>query len=294
MMPAVVLALALTCAAPQQNLLVAAAADLQFVMPALVDAFVAEHPDIKLDVATGSSGAFFAQVQRGAPFDLFLSADVDYVDKLIAAGLAADRFVYGQGRLVLYTPPGAPRSAVEGIAILSDPRITRIALANPRHAPYGRAAASVLAHSGLTETTRARLVLGENVAQAAHFVDSGAADAGFLPLAFVLSPSMKGRGAFVELPAAAYAPLVQGGCVVLKRPNEAAARMFRAFLLGEKARGLLAAAGFVIPGATTTSPTSTPTASTSASTPPTTTSPARPSASASMPRHDTETRPGSP
>ena len=246
---AVPLALALLSAAPQEPVVVAAAADLQFVMPSLVGAFEAKHPGFHVDVVTGSSGTFFAQLQRGAPFDVFLSADVDYVDRLVAAGLAdaSSRFVYGNGRLVLYVHDASLLST-GGIDIVGGPRVGRLALANPRHAPYGRAAEAALKRLGLYESARAKFVFGENVAQTTQFVDSGAADAGFTALAIALSPALRGRGAWVEVPPTAYPPIVQGGCVLKGAAHERAARAFRAFLVGDEARELLSKAGFVVDG----------------------------------------------
>jgi len=235
MSPALALVLAVACAPPQSSVVVAAAADLQFAMPALVDAFSAAHPGVHVDVVHGSSGAFFAQVARGAPFDVFLSADVAYVDRLVAGGHARDHFVYGTGRLVLYSRAGAPVSAAGGPAVVADPQVARVALANPRHAPYGRAAEAALRSMGLYDVARPKFVLGENVAQAVHFVDSGAADVGFVALAFVRSPALAGKGVWVEVPATAHPPLVQGGCVVATTKEPAAA--------------LLQAAGFELPGA---------------------------------------------
>jgi molybdate transport system substrate-binding protein len=248
-------------AAPPAPIVVAAAADLRFALPAVVEAFAAQHPGIRVEVVSGSSGAFFAQVGRGAPFDVFLSADVDYVDRLVAAGHAEERFIYGHGRLVLYSAPGAPVSAGGGVAVVADPRVTRIAIAHPRHAPYGRAAEAALRQLGLQDAVRPKLVLGESVAQAAHFVDSGAAELGFIPLAFVLSPSWQGRGAWVEVPAGTYPPLVQGGCVVKTTRQPQAARAFRDFLLGDKARAILARSGFLVPRGDRAAPSSSATAS---------------------------------
>lgn len=256
MAPALVLALAVACGSPQGSLVVAAAADLQAAMPALVRAFEAKHPGVHVDVVTGSSGTFFAQLQRGAPFDVFLSADVDYVDRLVAAGLAdaGSRFVYGNGRLVLYAHDAALLAA-RRIDVVADPRVVKLALANPRHAPYGRAAVAALQSLGLYDAARAKFVFGENVAQTTQFVDSGAADAGFTALALALSPALAGRGAWIEVPPTAYPPIVQGGCVLKAAAHADTAHAFRAFLLGDEARALLSRAGFVVAAtATSTSP----------------------------------------
>jgi molybdate transport system substrate-binding protein len=248
MIPAVPFLLAIASAAPAEPLVVAAAADLQFVLPTLVDAFRKQHPEVDIDVVSGSSGTFFAQIQRGAPFDLFLSADVEYVDQLVRSGhaVADTRFVYGTGRVVLYARDAALLKDGR-VDVVADPRVKKVAIANPRHAPYGRAAEAALKKLGLHDAVREKLVLGENVAQTTQFVDSGAADVGFVALSLVRSPKMQGRGAWLEVTGDLHPPIVQGGCVLSAAAHPASARAFRAFLLGDEARALLARAGFVVP-----------------------------------------------
>lgn len=231
-----------------QTLSIAAAADLEPVLEALRPSFERGHPGRTLRVSYGSSGAFFAQLQSGAPFDVFLSADLAYPRQLVEAGLAApqDLFVYARGRLAVWAPQTSPIDVEAlGLRAALHPAAKRVAIANPRHAPYGRAAEAALRAAGLLERVRPRLVYGENVAQATQFVDTGAADVGFIALSLALSPALKGRGRVFEVPLDAYPPLEQGGLLLRSARNPGAARAFRSFLLSAEAAGLLRRFGFL-------------------------------------------------
>src|SRR5581483_4673842 len=196
---------------------VAAAADLQFALADVVTAFERLRPDIAVNVTYGSSGHFLAQLSQGAPFDLFLSADVSYPRQLVEQGRAVpdSTFVYAVGRLVVWVPNDSPLDVnALGIRAMLDPGVRKVAIANPKHAPYGRAAEAALKHAAVYDRVKGRLVYGENIAQAAQFVETGAADVGIIALSLALSPTMRDRGRYWPVPADAYPRLEQGGCVL--------------------------------------------------------------------------------
>ena len=229
---------------PWQKVTVAAAADLNFALPEIVRQFRAAAPAVDLQIAYGSSGNFFAQIGNGAPFDVFLSADVVYPRKLAAAGLGAGNsvFTYAVGRLVVWVPSASP---LDPATALREVSVKHVAIANPQHAPYGRAAQAALRTLGLEESVRPKLVLGENIAQTLQFVESGAADVGIVALSLALAPSVRSRGRYWEIPLDAYPRVEQGG-IILK--DSQAARDFRAFLLSAAGRRILKQYGFFIPG----------------------------------------------
>jgi molybdate transport system substrate-binding protein len=236
-------------AAEAQKLTVAAAADLRFALDQLGAQFRTAHPAVDLAITYGSSGNFFAQIQNGAPFDVFLSADVDYPRRLISAGLANpdSLFLYGVGRIVVWVPAGSPLDpAALGIHALEAASVRHIAIANPQHAPYGRAAVAALRSLGVYDRVSPRLVLGENVAQAFEFVESGAAEAGIVALSLALAPAASGHGRYWEVPTDAYPKIEQGG-VILSRAPAGPAAQFRAFLLSAEARRILKQYGFEPP-----------------------------------------------
>jgi molybdate transport system substrate-binding protein len=232
-----------------QTLRIAAASDLQFVMPDLAAQYE-KQTGVKLAITYGSSGNFVAQIQNGAPFDLFLSADVNYPHKLVVAQLAdvSSLQIYAVGHLVLWFPPDSPLDPSAGLKILSDPRIQKIAIANPDHAPYGRAAVALLRDAGLYEQLKPKLVFGENIAQAAQFVQTGGAQAGFLASSLTFSPAMK-TGKFWTIPADRYPPVEQAAVLLTGSPNKEAAISFLAFLKTPAARVTLERYGFFLPPA---------------------------------------------
>ena len=210
-----------------QEITVAAAADLQFAMQDIAARFEKDTGK-KVKVVYGSSGNFYQQIQNGAPFDVFFSANLDYAKKLETAGLAepGTLYQYATGKIVLWVPATSKVDLSEGLKALTDPGIRKVSIANPEHAPYGQAAVAALQKENLYEPVKSKLVLGENISQAASFVLSGSADAGIIALSLALAPNMKGRGRYVEVPATEYPPLEQG-CVVLKSSQKKdAAREF--------------------------------------------------------------------
>ena len=236
---------------PPGQVTVAAAADLKFAMDDLVQAFAKGHPEVAVRVTYGSSGNFFSQLSNGAPFDLFFSADVDYVRRLAADGLTVpdSDFVYAVGRIVLWAPRASAFDVSRGIGLLKDASVRRIAIANPRHAPYGRAAEAALKTLGVYDQVQAKLVFGENVAQAAQFVETGAADVGIIALSLASAPTLASSGRFWDIPLESYPRMEQGGVIMKGAKDVLAARAFRDLVLGPAGRSVLKRYGFFVPGA---------------------------------------------
>ena len=235
-------------AAQAQEIRVAAAADLKFALDEL-DAQYEKQAGKKIDVSYGSSGNFFAQIQNGAPFDLLLSADIEYPRKLEAAGLAepGTLYEYAVGRIVIWMPADARADLAKlGWKALLEPGVDRIAIANPEHAPYGRAAVAALRNAGVYEQVLRRLVYGENIAQAAQFVASGSAQAGILALSLAVSPPMR-DGKRWEIPADMHPPIEQGAIILKSSKDKEGARAFLAFLKSDAGRKILESYGFVLP-----------------------------------------------
>jgi molybdate transport system substrate-binding protein len=234
-------------AVSRRELAVAAASDLKFAMEDLIAEFRRLQPDVAVTASYGSSGNFYAQLTHRAPFDLFFSADREYVDRLAAQGstLRDSVFLYAVGHVVVWTPKSSPFDVERlGIAALAHPRVRRVAIANPRHAPYGRAAEAALRALGVYDAVQPRLVLGENVAQAAQFVQTGAAEAGVIALSLALAPSMREAGRFWRVPPDAYPRMEQTGVILEWARDPEAARAFRSFVLGEAGRSVLERHGF--------------------------------------------------
>lgn len=226
---------------------VAAASDLTFALDGLADLLAVEHPDIVLRVTYGSSGQFAQQLRNGAPFDLFLSADSAYVDGLVAEGLARpqDAFRYAVGRLVTWYPSLAP--SAPDIAGLADPSIRTVAIANPDHAPYGRAALAALESAGLSSVVGPKLVRGENVAQAAEFARTGNADAAVIALSLVIAGPLSEQGTWAEVPLDLYPRLDQSGVVLAAAEDPGSAEAVRNLILSEQGREVLQRFGFSRP-----------------------------------------------
>lgn len=234
----------------KQTLAIAAASDLKFALDELLKEFRAKHPGAQVRVTYGSSGNFLAQLSNGAPFDVFLSADVAYPRQLAEQGLVSgDVFSYAVGRLVVWVPKGSPlRVEQRGLDVLREPEARRIAIANPQHAPYGRAAEAAMKSAGVYDAVKDKLVLGENIAQTAQFVQSGAADVGLLALALALAPAMKDQGRHGEVPLDAYPRMEQGGAILKRAEDPELARQFRDFMLGAEGKAILQRYGFFLPG----------------------------------------------
>jgi molybdate transport system substrate-binding protein len=234
--------------AAAQNLTVAAAADLQAAMPELVAQYQ-QQTGKSVQVVYGSSGNFYQQIQNGAPFDLFFSANLDYAKKLDAAGLAepGSLYEYATGKIVLWVPLSSKIDLSAGLKALLDPAVKKVAIANPEHAPYGQAAVAAMQKAGVYDQLKSKLVMGENISQAASFVVGGAADAGIVALSLALSPNMKDKGHYAEIPPADY-PAITQACVIVKASTkQAEARAFLDFVKSEWARDLLKRYGFAVP-----------------------------------------------
>lgn len=229
---------------------VAAASDLRLAMDELVEDWIALHPGSIVDVVYGSSGSFFAQISQGAPFDAFFSADAGYPRELERAGLAepGSTRLYGIGQIVVWVPTSSAADIeTRGLAALADPSVGTVAIANPDHAPYGRAAIAALNSAGVLEAVQPKLVLGESVSQAAQFVETGAADAGIIALSLALAPALVDRGRYAVVPPDLYPRLEQGAVVPLAAEQPEAARAFLDFVLGPEGRAVLDRHGFQPP-----------------------------------------------
>lgn len=235
----------------QRQITVAAAADLRFAFDELAAEFQKRRPDVKVQANYGSSGSFFAQISNKAPFDMFLSADMEYPRKLVEQGLAVKetQFLYGVGRLVVWVPNQSPLDLNKlGIAALLDGSIKKIAIANPKHAPYGRAAEAALTKLGVYDQVKDRLVLGDNISQTAQFVQSGSADVGLIALSLAVGPGMKDAGRYWEIPADAYPRMDQGGAILSSSPNKDLAEELRRFITSADGKAILGRYGFIMAG----------------------------------------------
>jgi molybdate transport system substrate-binding protein len=238
----------LASAGMAQELTIAAASDLQAVLPQIAARYEA-RTGRKVHLTFGSSGNFFAQIQNGAPFDLFFSADIDYPSRLNVAGLADPGSIdeYAIGRIVLWAPKSGRVNVAEGLPVLAQPSVRWIAIANPEHAPYGRAAVAALQSAGLFDRVQSKFVLGENISQAAQFVQSGNAEAGILALSLARAPALMAAGTFYEIPASMYPPIRQAAVVIKVSSHKDAARAFLQFMREPDNQQLLASFGFERP-----------------------------------------------
>jgi molybdate transport system substrate-binding protein len=227
---------------------VAAASDLTYAMKEIAANFE-QATGCVVRVSTGSSGNFLSQIENGAPFDLFFSADIEYPKKLEAEGLAApgSTVPYAVGKIVLWTRKDSRVDLAKGLAGLRDPSVRKIAIANPQHAPYGRAAEEALRGSGVYDAVKNRLVLGENISQAAEFVESGNADAGILALSLALSPALQEQGRFWNIPENLYRPIQQGVVIPRAAPNPQGARRLLDYVEAPAAAALFERYGFALP-----------------------------------------------
>jgi molybdate transport system substrate-binding protein len=230
------------------QLSIAAAANLVYVLDALNAAFKAAEPHVTLTVATGASGNLVAQIRNGAPYDLFLSADLDYPRALVAHGDAEAKslMTFAIGKLVLWTTKPEIKLVTVNATVRSD-AVHKIALANIDAAPYGRAAKQALEHLGAWTDAKPKLVFGENITQTAQFVETGSADAGFVALSLVLSPKLKNRGEWILVPGELYTPLDQGAVLTRRGAKNSAAVRYLEFLHSNEARVIFERFGYSVP-----------------------------------------------
>lgn len=228
--------------------IVAAASDLKFAITEIADRFRADTGRI-VALNFGSSGNFARQIQQGAPFELFMSADESFVYRLADAGLTLDRgALYAVGRIVVYAPKGSPLKLDTELSSIRQglPQIRKFAIANPEHAPYGRAAEEALRALKMWQLVQPKLVLGENIAQTAQFITTGNADVGIIALSLAIAPELANAGNHVVLPDALHKPLMQR--MVLMRGASETARGFYQYLQEPPARAVLRKYGFALPG----------------------------------------------
>lgn len=233
-------------ATAQQKLTIAAASDLG---PAFkeVAAGYEKQSGAKVDLILGSSGNFFAQIQNGAPYDMFFSADREYAKKLQDAGQADHLTAYAEGTIVLWVRNDSKLDLKRGMDVLLDPSVKKIAIANPAHAPYGRAATSALEHFALADKVKDKLVLGENISQTTQFIQTGAADIGITALSLALAPALKSEGRYWEIPRGAYPRMEQAAVILKSAKNPAGAAAFLAYLQTPPAKDIMKRYGFRLP-----------------------------------------------
>lgn len=226
---------------------IAAAADLKFAMDEIVSLFGKAHPAARVATVYGSSGKFHTQIRQGAPYDLYFSADIAYPRALKADGFAASEVqAYALGRIVLWRASRAGKAP--SLEDLTDPAIQSIAIANPRHAPYGKRAEEALRAAGVWDKVESRLVYGENVAQTAQFVQTGNAQVGVIALALAVSPELARKGGYWLIPDDLHAPLEQGFIITRRAENNALAQQFADYMGSKAARAVMTRYGFVLPG----------------------------------------------
>ena len=234
------------CTKPNDKVVVATAANVQFVMKELQKTFQ-KDTGIELDLVVSSSGKLTAQIREGAPFDLFVSADTRYPQEIFANGGAENPpKIYARGTLVLWTRDS---TVTPTLTMLTQATVKKIALANPETAPYGQAAVEVLKKAGLFDQVNSKLVYGESIAQTTQYIATGAADVGFTALSVVLSPEMKGKGRWTSLDSTSYAPIDQAA-ILLKHsetsPKREKSQQFYDFLYSEKARVIFRQYGYSV------------------------------------------------
>jgi molybdate transport system substrate-binding protein len=234
----------LSCQPEQPRpLRIAVAANMQFAMDSLAKKFT-DQTGISYELVISSSGKLTAQIKEGAPYDVFVSADMDYPQHLYETGFTVNKpEVYADGKLVLWTTKNNLKASIE---LLTSDAIAHVAVANPKTAPYGKAAMAVIRHYGLEETLKNKLVYAESITQTNQFVTSGAAEAGFTAKAVVLSPQIKGQGNWIEIDQALY-PAIEQGIVLLKKEEVSeAAQAFYRFIFSDEAREVLKDFGYSV------------------------------------------------
>ncbi|WP_297887122.1 molybdate ABC transporter substrate-binding protein [Sulfurihydrogenibium sp.] len=230
-----------------------AAADLTYAFDEILKVYKQKYPQDTVKTIFGSSGKGYTQVLNGAPYDVFFSADMSYVEKLKQQGLtASDIKPYAIGRIVLWTRKDSGIDVSKGINVVLDPKVKKIAIANWEHAPYGVAAKQCLEHYKLFDKVKDKLVLGENISQTAQFVETGAADIGFLALSIAKSDKLQKQGIYYLLPANCHNEIKQGYAILKHATKDKetfeTAKRFYEFIQTNEARKIFIKYGFVLPG----------------------------------------------
>lgn len=233
-----------------EEITIAAASDLSFVFRDIVAEYektTGNHVRLSL----GSSGNFFAQIQNGAPFDLYFSADIAYPRKLEEAALTVpgSLYQYAVGRIVLWTGHESRIDVTQGFEVLRESTVKKVAIANPKHAPYGRAAVAAMEYFKVYDQVKDKLVLGENISQAAQFIESGACDIGIIALSLAVAPVVKSKGTYWEVPVESHPPLDQGAVILKSSKQQESAKQFLAFIKGERGQEIMKRYGFTVPSA---------------------------------------------
>ena len=233
--------------ASAEELAIAAASALNWAMKEVTAKFETAS-GAKVSLSIGSSGNLYSQIRNDAPFDLFFSSDIGYPKKLEEAGMTepGTLYRYAVGRLVLWVPKESQLDIEKGMELLRNSGIKKVAIPNPKHAPYGRAAVSALNHFQMYDAVKDRLAIAENTSQAAKFVESGAADVGIIALSLALSPNMKAAGHYWEVPADAH-PVIEQGAVILKQSKkQELAKQFLDFVRGNEGQEIMQRYGFTL------------------------------------------------
>lgn len=231
-----------------EEITIAAASDLSFAFREIVAEYektTANHVRLTL----GSSGNFYAQIQNGAPFDLYFSADITYPRKLEEAGLTVPGsfYQYAVGRIVMWTGNESRIDVTQGFEALRDPTVKKIAIANPKHAPYGRAAVAAMEYFKVYDQVKDKLILGENISQAAQFIESGACDIGIIALSLAVAPAVKSKGTYWEVPAEAHPAIEQGAVILKSSKQQEPAKQFLAFIKDAQGQEIMKRYGFTLP-----------------------------------------------
>lgn len=227
---------------------ITAASDLQYAMKDIISAFEAKYPEDHAAVVFGSSGKAYSQIENGAPYDMYFSADISYPKKLQQSGAAiSEPKPYAIGRITIWVSKNSGLDVRKGFKLLLDPKVRKIAMANPEHAPYGRIAEETLKKSKLYDKVKGKLVLGENIQQTAQFVQTGAADVGMVAYSLALAPVLASEGSYYLVPATMHKPIVQGYVLLKKAAGNGTASRFEKFIGSPKARAIFKRYGFTLP-----------------------------------------------
>jgi molybdate transport system substrate-binding protein len=244
----ILLVLSIPGRARAEEITIAAAADLTFVLPEVAVRFQKDTGN-SVKFSFGSSGNFLSQIQNGAPFDMFFSADIGYPKKLEAAGLVepGTLYEYAVGKLVLWVPTASTLELKRGLGVLTNPNVHTIAIANPEHAPYGRAAVAAMKYDGIYDQVSSKLVMGENISQTAQFVQSGNADIGLIALSLAIAPNLKEKGRYELVPTSDYPPIEQAAVIIKSSKRKKTAQQFLAFIKKPVIVSMMRDYGFVVP-----------------------------------------------
>jgi molybdate transport system substrate-binding protein len=230
-----------------EKITVAAAADLKFAMDEIVSGFNKGHAGHEVGVVYGSSGKFFTQIQQGAPYDLYFSADINYPRELAKKGLSASEVTpYAVGRVVLWS--NSLDATKMTLGSLTDSKIAKIAIANPKHAPYGKRAEEALRATGMWDKVQSKLVFGENIAHTAQFMQTGNAQIGIIALSLALNPELAKQGGFYLIPDNLHQPLEQGYIITKRGADKPLAKQFAQAMTSKASRKIMTKYGFVLPG----------------------------------------------